>query len=213
MNLGRRHFQTIKWAQWSLLVIPLVTSPIAGLYVAQYGISFRQVAMVALALVLVILPALANARQLKWYLYVGLSTVGFGLRGLSLGDFEIYPAQVLFWSLSGILLIRPSLRRIRTRWSLAGGWKIFFFLATLAIGTGLYLRTASPGRILRQYFVYLTLVPVLFVIQQLIDSWEDLHRASWILILTAFYVALFALLEYYVPTLFEPFRPCSYYPA
>jgi len=215
MNLvGYRH-QEIRWEQWLGLSLTLVLAAAAGLYLPQHSITTNLVLMTVLALVLVVLPSLANDRQLKWYLFVGLLTFGLGLKGLYVGDIVsnsllkdlvIYPAQLLFWSLAGILLLRLRRRGIRSPWSLATGWKIFFFLATLAVVTGLWRAIASPGIILTRYFIYLTLIPVLFVTRQLITSWEEVRRASWVLIFTAFYVALFAVLEYYVPALFEPLR-------
>ena len=215
MNVVAYYVKKIKWSEWLVSALFVILAAAMGFYLPQYGISYNLLLVVMLALVLVVLPSLAGTRQLKWCLFVGLTTFGLGLKGvylgdivssLSLRDFVIYPAQILFWSLSGILLFRLWRRGIRTQWSLAIGWKVFLLGATLAVVIGLWRATASPGTALTRYFTYLTLIPVLFVTQQLITSWEDVRHASWFLIFTAFYVALFAVLEYYTPALFEPFR-------
>lgn len=157
--------------------------------------------MYNLIIVGVTLTALYNV-FFKKGLYPGLKWMiicfFLGYRTLTLAPgFLIHPIDIIIVALVLKASFSPNLVR-----STYPTWLFVLFpFCLLALGIGL-LGTSRTNSVWFEFKNFILIFPLFFIIDKFLKRDEDLHKLAWISVLTITAIAIFGLLEYYLP----PFR-------
>ena len=184
----------------------LVLSGILGKNFVESAWGLRELFVITMAIIAVLTVLIGTEKMLlgSYYLCIALFATGWR-QGWLTSQIAFHASEAFIWSLFAVLVTRKVIHRRPIGQKMP---KPVILLLSLG-GLG-FLIASTRGRpwglIIYEFKLFLVLIPVLYVTEDLLTDKKRLLGALWMISIVGFYVSLLGLLEYMFPKITAPLR-------
>lgn len=194
------------WQKLTIGSAIVAVAAVGGYFFGHTGAGFRELVIAVLVFASGLLLLAPDEGFLRAGFYLWIASFAVGWRQLWItSNLKVHPTEALIWLLFGILLARRLVHRQPVPWLVPSS------VVGLLLLSGVAAVTASDHGIpldviLAELKALLVLVPILYVTGEMVQNVRQYQGAILAMALTALYVAILGLTEYFTPSVVAPLR-------